>query len=121
MIAGAICEETDCSGLVLLLLGALAVLAAIVVVVSVSLMATVSAILERRGWPLAKRRTTAVVSVIGAGLLLAVAAPVLTDIVAVIAWVVGLASIPVAIWQRQVTRRWRATMQQAQSSPCSTA
>ncbi len=121
MIAGAICEETDCTGLVWLLLGALAAIAAIVVVVSVALMATVSAILERRGWPPERRRTTAVVYVIGVGLLLAVAAPVLTDVLAAIVWVVALASIPVAIWQRQVTRRWRAATQQAQSSPCSTA
>ena len=37
MIAGAICEETDCTGLVWLLLAALAALVAIVVVVSVAL------------------------------------------------------------------------------------
>ena len=121
MIAGAICEETDCTGLVWLLLGALAALVAIVVVVSVALMAAVSAILERRGWPPRGRRTAAAVCVVGAGLLLAIAAPVRSDIVAVIAWVVGLVSIPVAIWQRWITRRWRGAMPQAQSSPCSTA
>jgi hypothetical protein len=117
------CEGNTCDSLVLLMFGAIAAVVFIIVVVSVALSATVSTVLERRGWPIAKRRATAGVYVVGAELLLLVVAlvPVSTGFAGFIAWVVVLASIPLAIWQRRATRRWRVVTRQAQSSPCSTA
>ena len=117
MIAGAICEETDCTGLVLMLLAALAALVLVATVVALAWAAAVSAVLERRGWGPARRRTGGVlVAVVGIALVWAAA----TGFSEVGAWLVGLAAIfavPVAIWQRSVTKRYRA----GQSSPCSTA
>ncbi len=117
MIAGAICEETDCTGLVLMLLAVLAALVLVATVVALAWAAAVSAVLERRGWGPARRRTAGVlVAVVGIALVWAAA----TGFSEVGAWLAGLAAIfavPVAIWQRSVTKRYRA----GQSSPCSTA
>lgn len=117
MIAGAICEETDCTGLVLMLLAALAVFVLVATVVALAWAATVSAVLERRGWGTAKRRTAGgLVAVAGIALVWSVATGV-SDVGAAIAGLVAILAVPVAIWQRSVTKRYRA----GQSSPCSTA
>ena len=117
MIAGAICEETDCTGLVLMLLAVLAAVAVVAIIVALAWAATVSAVLERRGWGPAKRRTTAgFVAVAGIALVWSVATGV-SEIGAAIAGLVAILAIPVAVWQRSVTKRYRA----GQSSPCSTA
>ncbi|MGA7756265.1 MAG: hypothetical protein WCA57_00330 [Ilumatobacteraceae bacterium] len=117
MIAGAICEETDCTGLVLMLLAALAVFVLVATVVALAWAATVSAVLERRGWGPAKRRTAGgLVAVAGIALVWSVATGV-SDVGAAIAGLVAILAVPVAIWQRSVTKRYRA----GQSSPCSTA
>ncbi len=128
MIAGAICEGNSCNSLMLFIFGVLAFVAIVTTVVSVALMATVSAVLERRGWSKVNRRITAGV-VVGIGLLFlaSVATAALGDIAAPVAAMVVLASVPMAIWQRRVTRRWRAAtapdvpVGTGQSSPCSTA
>jgi hypothetical protein len=117
MIAGAICEETDCTGLVLMLLAALAAVVLVATVVALAWAATVSAILERRGWSAATRRTTAgFVAVAGIALVWSVATGV-SDLGGAVAALVALPAVPIAIWQRSVTKRYRA----GQSSPCSTA
>jgi len=128
MIAGAICEGNSCNSLVLFIFGVLAAIAIVITVVSVALMATVSAVLERRGWSKVSRRFVAGV-VVGFGLLLVASAAMAAsgDIASLVAAMVVLASVPMAIWQRRVTRRWRAAtaptvpVGTGQSSPCSTA
>ena len=114
MIAGAICEESDCTGLVLILLAAMAAFALILIVVMFAWMATVSTILERHGWAPVKRRTIAVMPVSVGAVLLWALATALPEVGGVVAPVLALVAVPVALWQRRVTRR-------AQSSPCSTA
>lgn len=117
MIAGAICEQSDCTGLVLMLLAVLAALVLVATVVALAWAATVSAILERRGWGLAKRRTAGgLVAVAGIALVWSVATG-FSDVGAPIVGLVAILAVPVAIWQRSVTKRYRA----GQSSPCSTA
>ena len=117
MIAGAICEETDCTGLMLMLLAVLVAVVLVAIVVALAWAVAVAAILERRGWSPAKRRAAGgVVAIAGIGLVWAAA----TGFSDVGAWLAGLAvilAVPVAIWQRSATKRYRA----GQSSPCSTA
>ncbi len=117
MIAGAICEESDCTGLVLMLLAVLAAFVLVAAVVALAWAATVSAVLERRGWARAKRRTTAGVVAVGGVASILTFATSLSDLGGTVAALVVLPAIPIAIWQRSVTKRYRA----GQSSPCSTA
>ena len=65
MIAGSICEATDCTGLVLMLLAALAALVLATIVIVLAWAATVAAVLERRGWGSAKRRTASATVAVG--------------------------------------------------------
>lgn len=105
MIAGAICEESDCTGLVLVLLAAMAAVAFIILVVVGAWMATVSTILDRRGWTPAKRRTTAGVYGGMVVLLLWAFATGVPGLAALIVPPIAIVAVPVAIWQRAVTRR----------------
>lgn len=108
MIAGAICEETDCTGLILVLLAVMAAAAIVLAVVVGAWMATVSTVLERRGWSPAKRRTTAgVYSGVVVVLFWAFATGV-PGVAALIVPPVAIAAVPVAVWQRRVTRRCRS-------------
>lgn len=114
MLAGSICEETDCTDLLLILL-ALAVAALIVaVLVAVLWAVAISAQLARRGWSPARRRSAAVLIVVVAARLLLAAGEAMPDLRGVLALVVLVPPLPLLIWQHR-TRRV------AQSSPCSTA
>ncbi len=120
MLAGAICEETDCTGLVVILLAILAGFIIIVTIVAAAWAMTISAMLHRRGWKPAPRR---VVGALTAGVLVAVLWGVATgvpDLAPALIGPVALASVPVAVWQRRVTRRVLGAGDR-QSSPCSTA
>jgi hypothetical protein len=108
MFAGSICEETDCTGLVLLLLAMAlgAVLVAVVTIVAWAM--TVSAVLQRRGWQPVTRRVTA-------GVYCAIGLPAVLGglhrlpISGGIGWaLVVVPAVPMAIWQRHVTRRHSA-------------
>ncbi len=117
MIAGAICEQSDCRGLVLMILAVLAAVVMVATVVALAWAATVAAVLERRGWGPARRRTAgAFVAAAGIMGVWSVATG-LSDVGAAVAVAAAIAAIPGAIWQRSVTKRYRAR----QSSPCSTA
>ena len=83
-------------------------------VVVVAWIVTISTILRRRGWGAASRRTVAVVSATIAAALLWALATAFPDVGGVGVLAIALLAVPVAIWQRRVTRR-------SQSSPCSTA
>lgn len=114
MIAGAICEETDCTLLVLFVLGAAAAVVALVTAVAVVWAIAISAALQRRGWTRAKRRATATGIVIAMGAVVWQVAVVVPDLTWYLMAVTAIPAVPVAIWQRELTRR-------AQSRPRSTA
>ena len=117
MIAGAICEQSDCTGLVLMLLAILAALVLVAVLVAFAWAATISAVLERRGWGPAKRRTTAGLVAVGGVASILTFATSLSDLGGTVAALVVVPAVPVAVSQRSVTKRYRAD----QSRPCSTA
>jgi hypothetical protein len=120
MLAGAICEETDCTGLVMIFLAILAGFIVIVAIVAVAWAMTISTILHRRGWRTAPRR---VMGALTAGVLVAALWGVATgvpDLAPALIGPVALAAVPVAVWQRRVTRR-ESRAGDRQSSPCSTA
>jgi len=104
MFAGSMCEETDCTGLALLLL-AMALGAALVAIVTfVAWAMALSAVLQRRGWtPVTRRVTAGVYCAIGFLAVLGVlsALPVSGGVVLA---VVVVPAVPMAIWQRWVTR-----------------
>ncbi len=117
LIGGAICEETDCTGLVLIILAALAALVIVAVAVALAWAAAIAAILERRGRGPAERWTTAGVSVFAVAVLLWALGTALPSGGAVAVWLLVVPALPIAFWQRSVTKRFRKD----QSSPCSTA
>jgi hypothetical protein len=113
MFAGSICEDTDCTGLVLMLLALAAAALVIALLVALAWAAVIAGLLRRRGWGAAARRTTAVVAVFIASRVLYEVALALPDIRTLLLWLVVAPPVPLLIWQRRVARR--------QSSPCSTA
>jgi predicted permease len=120
MLAGAICEETDCTGLVMIFLAILAGFVIIVTIVAGAWAMTISAVLHRRGWKPAPRR---VMGALTAGVLVFLLWGVATAVPDLAPGLIGpvtLASVPVAVWQRRVTRR-ELRAGDRQSSPCSTA
>jgi len=105
MFAGSIYEGTDDTVLVMMLLAGLATFAITAVGAVVAWAMTVSAVLQRRGWRPADRRVTAGMSCL-AGLLILWAVLMLVPLFGsmMVAFVL-VAAVPMAIWQRRVTRR----------------
>lgn len=120
MLAGAICEETDCTGLVMLVLAILAGLLIVATIVVVAWAVTISTVLHRRGWKPVPRRLVGAVSAGGLLVIMGGVATGFSDVGMVLIGPVALASVPVAVWQRRVTRRVLGA-DDRQSSPCSTA
>jgi hypothetical protein len=105
MIAGAICEETDCTGLVLILLAIFAAFVIVAAVVAAAWAMTVSTVLRRRGWSAAPRRAVAALCAIGLGAVVWGVATGLSDVGQVLGGLIAVTSVPIAVWQRRVTRR----------------
>ena len=111
------CTDGDCGDLYLLLFVVATGLVAVVAAVWTLWAMALSAALERRGWPPAKRRVTAAAFSTGVGLLLLAVALGATEVSPIPTAALVLGAAPVAIWQRRLTKRYRAI----QSRPCSTA
>lgn len=113
MIAGAICEQSDCTGLMLIILGLAAAALLLSALAAVGVGLVVENVLAERGWRRAARLVTACTAgAFSVGLLwvlvwVPVAGPPL-------ALGVSVAAVPLA-----VRRRRRAA--DPQSKPCSTA
>lgn len=114
MLAGSICEETDCTELLMIVL-ALA-LAAVVVAITVAVVwaIVISSMLARRGWNAPTRQIVAVAVVVVTGRTVIAFAEQVPDLRGLLVLFVAVPPVPLLIWQRRVRRR-------AQSSPCSTA
>jgi hypothetical protein len=114
MIASTICGPGECQGLFWLLLAALAVGALVAITVLSAWATAISAVLERQGWGPAKRRIAAVLALVGGIAVLAVCswlsdlADLSSNIAGTVMWLLTILSVPVAIWQRSVTKRYRA-------------
>lgn len=118
MLAGSICQDTDCTGLILFVLALLAGAVIVVLAVAVAWGFAASAMLRRTGCRTVVRRLI-VCLVVAAGLAAPLAAlEVGGSAAGLYLWLVALPSIPVAVWQRRETRRNGAS---DQSRPCSTA
>jgi hypothetical protein len=120
ILAGAICEETDCTGLVLFMLALLAAFVVVVALTGVAWAMTISTVLHRRGWTPASRRAVATLGALGLGVVVWGVATVFADAALVLAVPVVSVSGWVAVRQRRLTRRVLAAGDD-QSSPCSTA
>lgn len=120
MIAGAICESSECNGLIAIILIALLAFAVIVVSVAALWALAIAAFLERRGLSRAARWLAALMST---GLLAAVcsmSSSTDTEVGQGVTMLVAVGAVPAYVSQRVVTRRFRRRAT-AQSSPCSTA
>ncbi|HYN35238.1 MAG TPA: hypothetical protein VES40_21615 [Ilumatobacteraceae bacterium] len=104
MIAGAICEETDCTGLVLMILAIFAAFVIVTAVVAGAWAMTVSTVLRRRGWSAAPRRAVATLCTIGIAAVVWGVATGLSEVGQVLGGLIAVTSVPVAVWQRRVTR-----------------
>lgn len=114
MLAGAICEGNECTVWVALILAMLAGAVLLAAVVAVAWGFAVAAVLARRGWSKPARVVGGAIGAIVAVAGLYEGATSRTELGTNLAWLIALAAVPVAVWQRRVTRA-------AQSSPCSTA
>jgi hypothetical protein len=114
MLAGSICEETDCTELLLIVL-ALA-LAALVVAIAVAVVwaIVISSMLARRGWSAPARQVVAVAVVVVTGRSAIAIAEQIPDLGGLLVLLVAVPPVPLLIRQRRLRRR-------DQSSPCSTA
>jgi hypothetical protein len=102
------CTDGDCGDLYLLFFIVVIGLVALVAVIWTLWAMALSAALERRGWPRAKRRATAAAFSTGVGLLLLAVALGATDVSPIPTAALVLGAAPVAIWQRRLTKRHRS-------------
>jgi hypothetical protein len=114
MLAGSICDETDCTELVLVLMALAVAVIAVAIAIALAWVFVISAELRRRGWRAASRRTVATVAVFVAGRTLTEVAMTVPESGALLLWLVAVPPLPLLIWQRRTGRS-------RQSSPCSTA
>jgi hypothetical protein len=114
MIASTICGPDECQGLFWLLLAALAVGALVAITVLLAWATAISAVLERQGWGPAKRRIATVLALVGGIAVLALCswlsdiADLSSNVSDAVTWLLIILAVPVAIWQRSVTKRYRA-------------
>jgi CHASE2 domain-containing sensor protein len=113
VIAGAICEQSDCTGLMWIILGALAAVILLSALAGVGSWLYVEDMLAGRGWRRASRIATACAAgVVSVGLLwLLVWVPFVGP---PLAFGVSVAAVPLAVRRRRRPAR-------RQSKPCSTA